>query len=482
MKKLLALILALLLVLTACAVETPPETTSPTTEPTAQPTTEPAVEPTTAPATEPTTAPTEPPEPETPWLTAIPEAQSYDAYFSEVRIFTHSANLYVNRWKVNEDGSAGMIPSDYEPDQGYALVLDDEGFLIVTFANDEWLPGWISGSRTGRGLQWNADRNPLKIIWEVPGSESLTDIDCYITDGRYAYCVRSQNQILRLDLLTGDTETLFTAESIPVSSKDCICLHDQSVLVFLSQTGDKISVNRLYLPTMALDVLYDEINADAFVGNFYLSYDDTDALLWGIMDPAFIPRLTDILSDPDSDYRKYAVAPNRIWGVTDLAQIVDQQDFITIVQMIEILEETPSLLSCYLDIPSGTYEETPSYWCPDMQEPRGYQDMSHWWSVFARFADPEQTEPVTGQELADAFDKSPFSFIFTLSKDGPWNESREDIVRQLVAAKAGDADTFIEVLREELRYYRTAASKAQPVALLTQAILDECLRQTGQAE
>lgn len=481
MKKSLCLLTALILLLSlaACGPEPAVPTAEPSTAPITTPTAEPTAAPTTEPTTEPTTAPTEPPPPDTPWLTAAPETLPYEEYFSQTRIFAHSANLYVNRWKVNEDGSLGTIPSDFNPDRGYALVLDDEGFLIVTFANDEWLPGWISGSRTGRGLQWNADRNSLKIIWEVPGSESLTDIDCYITDGRHAYCIRNQSEIFRLDLLTGDTETLFTAESIPVDNKDCLCLHDQSILVFLSQRGDQIAINRLYLPTMTLDVLYDGIDADAFLGNFYLSYGDTDALVWGVFDPAFIPRLMDILADPDSDYRKYAVDPNGIWGSDDLAGITAHRDFMTLVQMIEILEETHSLLSCYLDIPSGTYEEIPSYWCPDMQEPRGYQDVSHWVQLFIRFANPETENPVTDAELTDAFDKSPFSFIRTLSEDGPWNESREDIVRQLVSAKLTDADTFIEVLEEELRYYRTAASKAQPVAQLTQEILDEFLRQHG---
>ena len=137
-----------------------------------------------------------------------------------------------------------------------------------------------------------------------------------------------------------------------------------------------------------------------------------------------------------------------------------------------------SLLDCYLDIPSGTYEEKPSYWCPDMTESRGYQDVSFWAQLYMRFSDPE-TEPVTDAELAEAFDRSPFSFIRTLSEDGPWNESREEIVQRLIAAKRNEADAFIAVLEEELGYYRTAAARAQSVCQLTQQILDEFLALTA---
>lgn len=488
MKRLMCLLTALLLLLSlaACGPVQEGPTTTPTTEPTSAPTTEPTTEPTTQPTAEPTTEPaTEPTEPrytDTSWLpTAQALEYTYEEFFSQTRIFTHSANLYVNRWKLNEDGSVGTLLSDYTPDRGYALVLDDEGFLIVTFADDEGLPAWVTGNRTGQGLNWNPHNMPLKILWEVPDSEALTGIDCYITDGRYAYCIRNQSEIFRLDLLTGDTETLFTAESIPVDNRDCLSLHDQNILVFLSQSGDQIAINRLYLPTMTLDVLYDGINADAFACNFSLSYGDTDALLWTTMDPEFLPRLMDILGDPDSDYRKYVIDPDRIWGSDDLTVITAHHNFISLVQMIETLEDTPSLLSCYLDIPSGAYEEVPYYWSPDMNETRGYQDVSHWAQLFIRCSNPEAENPVTNTELAEAFDKSPYSFIRTLSEDGPWNERREDIVRQLVSAKVADADTFIEVLEEELRYYRTATARAQPVCQLTNDILNECLRQTGAA-
>lgn len=450
----LVTVLLLLLALGACVAAPADPTTVPTAAPTQAPTTEPIVAPTSPPAiVKPPEDPTEPIAPDTSWQTAAPKNAPYEEYFSEVRIFSYIAGPYTNIWKVNGDRTPGAVYNGNSAGNAYCLQLDQQGLHITSY-------------------------NTKKTLWTVPRSETLTGIDCYTTDGHYAYCVRNQNEIFRVDLLTGETETLANDITIPVNSTYCLSLHDQEVLLFLTQTGDRIAVNRLYLPTMTQEMLYDGIGGNGFPYYFDLSYCDTDALIWYIFDPAFIPRVADILSDPDSDYKKYAVDPNGLWNADSPKEMASHPDFIKIVHLIEIHEETPSLLDCYLDIPNGTYEQSPSYWCPDMQEPRGPHDVSFWAQLYMRFSDPE-AEPVTDAELAEAFDRSPFSFIRTLSEDGPWNESREEILRQLIAAKRNDADAFIAVLEAELVYYRTAAAKAQPVCQLTQQILDQFLHLTS---
>ena len=432
MKRMLCLTTSLLLLLTLGACAAAP----------ADPTTEP-----TTPTTEPTT-PTEPTAPDTSWQTAAPQNIPYEEYFSGVRIFSYTAGPYTNIWKVNDDRTPGAVYNGGSAGEAYCLQLDQQGFHITSYSSQ-------------------------KTLWTVPGSESLTGIDCYTTDGHYAYCVRNQSEIFRLDLLTGEGEALVTDVSIPVDNTSCISLHDREILLFLTQTDAGIAVNRLYLPTMTQEILYDGISADGFLFYFGLSYRDTDALVWYTFDPAFISRVTDVLSDPASDYRKYAVDPDGLWGAKTLEEMAAHRDFITTVHHIELDLEIPSLLDCYLDIPSGTYEEKPSYWCPDLQQPRGPQDVSFWAQLYQRFTGDAET--VTDGELTEAFDKSPFAFILTLSEDGPWNESREEIVQRLIAAKRNDADAFIAVLEEELGYYRTAAAKAQPVCQLTQQILDQFL-------
>ena len=439
MKHSLCLIIALLLLisLTSCAPESQDPTAAPTTETTEAP----------------TTGPSNPPAPDTPWLTAARDHLPYEEYFSTVRIFSYIAGPYSTIWNVNADGNPGILYSGTPTANAYCLKPDQHGLHILSY-----------------GTQ--------KTVWTVPDSQNLTSAARFITDGRYAYCIRDRKELLRVELLTGKREILATADRFPVESDYCLSLHDREVLLYLTQTDDKISVNRLYLPTMTPDVLCDNIPAEAFLCYFTLSYNDTDALLWCIMDPAFIPKITDILSDQDSDYRQYVTNPDSLWSAENLDEIAVHPNFTTLVQHIEILEETPALLSCYLELSGKTFEEEPSYWCPDMQESRGYQDVSHWAQLYMRFSDPA-AEPVTNQELTAAFDRSPFSFIKTLSENGPWNDSREAIVRQLIAAKADDLDNFIEILHNELTYYRTAAAKAQPVAMLTRQILDESLGQFG---
>ena len=431
MKRMLCLVTSLLLLLTLGACAAAPA------DPTAVPTT---------PTTELTA-------PDTSWQTAAPKNLPYEEYFSEVRIFSYIADPHTNIWKLNVDRTPSAVYNGGSAGEAYCLQLDQQGFHITSYSSQ-------------------------KTLWTVPGSESLTDIDCYTTDGHYAYCVRNQSEIFRLDLLTGERKNLVTDVSIPATNANCLSLHDREILLFLTQTDAGIAVNRLYLPTMTQEILYDGISTDGFLFYFGLSHRDTDALIWYTFDPAFIPRVTDILSDSASDYRKYAVDPDGLWGAKTLEEMVAHRDFIAIVHHIEMDQETPSLLDCWLDIPSGTYEQSPSYWCPDMQESRGPQDVSFWAQLYMRFSDPE-AETVTDTELAEAFDKSPFAFIRTLSEDGPWNENREEILHQLIAAKRNDADAFIAVLEAELGYYRTAAAKAQPVCQLTQQILDQFLALTS---
>lgn len=370
----LSVLLVLAVLLCACSQEltltttpTSEPATTPTTKSTTEPTTAPTIAPTTKPTTEPTSEPTEPQYTDLSWLPAQVQEMTYGEFFSETRIFSNRITPLVNRWKLAADGSVYSGNADDEPNRGYALCLDNDGFFVVSFFGENF-PLWFSGTRTEGGFQWDFRREPLEIIWEVPGDITEDDIDCYITDGRYAYCVRNQNELFRLDLVTGMTETLATAERFPmeVALNDWIVLYDNCVLLFVSQNGDTVAINRLYLPTLTHDVLYDGIPADAFYGSFIMSCKNSDLLFWQVMDTNFLPRLLEVVGDADSEYRDYLVNPGSIWGSEDIKVIASHNNYISLVQAIERQEGISSLLYCYYDIPNGTYTQERIYWDPNM--------------------------------------------------------------------------------------------------------------------
>lgn len=283
------------------------------------------------------------------------ENLSYDEYFAEVRNFSYSASCYVNSRPIGD--SAEYIT------ESYALCLDEYGLYIVHLQSDS-LPAAVSGVRHSRDafvLDWTQGKETYPVAWEVPGSQELGQIDAYITDWEYAYCVRNENEIISVDLTTGEVKTLVSGVSVPTTSPDCICLCDQS-LFYLTRHEDKIHINRLYLPELITDVLYEDISVDGFVCEFLLAYLDSDTLWWRVFDESLIPQVLEILADPNSDYRKYIPKPEELWGLTDISTIAAHESFMTLAQMIEIHNETPALVCCEYHISQDSFTQETRYW------------------------------------------------------------------------------------------------------------------------
>ena len=313
------------------------------------------------------------------WATSQTEPLSYKAYFSETRNFTDTFLTYGNRWLITEDGIPGTPYYNDIPEHGYALCLDEDGFLVVYFENDDVIPAKLTGDLSGNMLYYSIDAPPLEVVWRLPDDPDLENINCYLSAGRYAYYVLNQQQIVRLDLTTNKKVVLFEADHIPTEHPDCIGLYDQEVLIFLTQTKSGISVNRLYLPTMTHDVLYRKIPLDAFRCEFAMTMLNSDLLCWRIMNPDFFPRLLEIVNDPESSFYNHNTDKTEkyhdifdgyknIMNCTTIEELAAHRDFIVLVQTIEMHEETPSLLNCTYNIRTGEYSETPYYWDPHMNE------------------------------------------------------------------------------------------------------------------
>lgn len=309
---------------------------------------------------------------DTSWC-AVPEEDtlSYEAYFSEVRQFHYTSTTNKNCWWLDKDKKAVdvNIDTDRTGMENYALYHDQNGFYIVD-PPEELFATNIDGARKGDHLYLSGSGRQIPIIWKVPGSEKLGSVDNYITDGIYAYCVQDHNAIIRLDLLTGEVLTLAQDIFVPDSVEENIALYDQS-LIFLTAQEEKVQINRLYLPNMVHDVLFRDISLNGAVGEFTISYQDSDTLYWRILDETFIPRVMEILTDSDSGYRKYVPDPDSLWRLENWEDITAHQNFMTIVQLMEIHKEIPSLQECTYNISAKTYTPHACYWDADMNKYQG---------------------------------------------------------------------------------------------------------------
>ena len=300
---------------------------------------------------------TQPAEEDPAWLVKYEEEQlSYKEYFSKPREFTSGIP---NQWEIcqcqNATGS----------DEKYALCLDELGFFVVKFCGEDQ-PTVLRGNRALDKTEfvWNSGHEPFPVVWDVPDSQKLwKQIDVYLSDGAYAYCVRNQNEIISVDLYTGEVKTLVSGVSIPVAHEDCIGLYDRTLL-YITQHEDKIHINRLYLPEMINDVLYTDISVDAFVCDFQLGYPASDTLYWRIFNEDRISRVLEVLADPNSDYRRYIPKPDELWGKTDIAAVAAHESFMTLAQMIELIEEKPAMLDCYYYISQDSVTENVRWWSP----------------------------------------------------------------------------------------------------------------------
>jgi hypothetical protein len=298
---------------------------------------------------------------------------TYEKYFSKTRKFTDERWTVVHHWLINEDGTVGTVYFNDIPDPGYALCHDDDGFFIVSYDNNEGLPAKLSGSRREGWLYWNTHREPLEVIWEVPNSANIDKFDYYLTDGRYIYYVQYKQRIYRVDMLTGERYLIHEADRIMVENDSSMVLYNQDVLIFLTQSSDTVSINRLYLPTQAWDVLYDQIPLDSFYRGFNVYCSDSDTLHWTTMEPKFLDRLWEIVHDPDSSfyskhdgktvkYHELFGGTNSIMNATNWKALSGHPDFIELVPIMEMYEEIPALLHCSYNIRTGEYTETPYYW------------------------------------------------------------------------------------------------------------------------
>ena len=265
-------LLLMALILTGCqsGQASQPPTETPTQAPT-EPATEPPTEPATEPPTEPPTEPTEPPEPDLSWLAPERTSLSYEEFFGENKLY-EDFPWYWERWNY----------VTYSSNSAYALVVKGDG--------------WYINSKDPN----RREENPLHI---VPGSDELKSLKIAFCDGRFAYGFIEEFTLLKVDLLTGQTEEIPTGITA-VKRVNCTMPHPD--VLYIRAAGETYEgVYRLYLPTMTLDTLYDEIplNTPEDQKKVFFPEGTRDYLLVSYMNPRFYQFYQSVLADKNSIYR-----------------------------------------------------------------------------------------------------------------------------------------------------------------------------------
>ena len=229
--------------------------------------------PTTAP-TEPTVPPTtEPPAPD--WLNADRISPSYDDFFTQNLPYNTSAA----QWLVAD----GNTMSRY-------YLLNQTNGLYVSQNN------FRGGTR-------------------IPNTEALTGLPIVGVDGRWAYLL-GEDGILRADLTNGEF-SLFIPHSGIFQAE--LCGYDVLYYAAVSENGT-IGIYRMYIPTMTVDVLCEDIVLNPHKGNFRISFPDTTlgTVTWSCFHPDMLTRLAAELADPNSPYREgkdSQGAPDYLWEI-----------------------------------------------------------------------------------------------------------------------------------------------------------------------
>jgi hypothetical protein len=208
---------------------------------------------------------------ESPWhTTSQTEPLSYDEYFSKTRYYSYDHFSLTRAWTGSDGNAYSLSAADGQP----LCIIDDA----------------------------------QKIVWTVPGSESSKGVQWLICDGQWVYGITATD-IIRVDLVSGKAETLFTGEKLLCGDNGYkaanLMVCKQTVMLFAAVKDGKGCIFRLYLPTMTLDTLCDEIPADTLPCWLEIWVPENSRNYpFMFLNPQLQPILYDTLADPNSPYKK----------------------------------------------------------------------------------------------------------------------------------------------------------------------------------
>ena len=164
--------------------------------------------------------------------------------------------------------------------------------------------------------------------YNIPGTSAyVKDYEMFSADGVYAY-FKNSKEIVQLEMRTGTARQIVQSDYI---SDAYICGRD--ALYYAAVKDGKLAVNRLYIPTMQLDVLYDDFPANTPVGprEFYLYTPKSTQgdVVWQTINPAMLAQMQKELENPNSKYRvaqQWQIDITSLWEKEDPWEQKDEAD------------------------------------------------------------------------------------------------------------------------------------------------------------
>lgn len=231
-------------------------------------------------------------------------------------------------------------------------LLDDREPLSYEefFSEDHSIHGWYAENMLYGWLypyedtqilcrvspNWNGklivESDAFDEVYTVPCKQDLSDYSYLAADGKFAYLTnKTSTTVIQVELRTGAVKELVTAESLLYVF---VCARD--LLYYASIEGDVISINRLYIPTMQNDCLYDQISADIpldYVGfSMHRPTSTLGGVVWETMNPEMMDLLKKELYDPNSPYRSHEHIAH-LWEEED--PLDDGRDMIWLMELLQ---------------------------------------------------------------------------------------------------------------------------------------------------
>lgn len=161
---------------------------------------------------------------------------------------------------------------------------------------------WTSPEGTVCTLQQNCGLHVLQnnaTIYTVPDSEALTqNLTLLYTDGHVAY-LQSTTELLQINLLTGELKAVYTAKELIT----CQFLFPE-MCYLVEETDTSVSLCRLHIPSLTLDVLYDGIPARTPRSWLFVTFPDSTqgTVSWEGISPEMVDALYLQFQNPESPY------------------------------------------------------------------------------------------------------------------------------------------------------------------------------------
>jgi len=310
MKKWILLLLVVTLLFAGCTPALPQaEATEP---PTQAPTAE-ATQPPTEPPTEtPTEPPTEPPV-DLSWLAPERQSVSYEAFFAGEGVNAWYEGGYSVKW-TQENPDFGVIVDD-----SYSLRRDEEGLYVRR--NEKKSP--VKRDMTYTCVYRVPDTKELGAFayaWHISLPDGATKEQYlveFLCDGHNALSFREDGTFVQIDLLTGARKE--TKLAVPDGKVLEFHLVHPDVIYLTMMHSDHGALYRLYIPSMTVDVLYDEIPAGMPIGwleifpTFNLANPNQGKILFKYLNPEFLDILNEVLADKESHYMDSEMIPAELW-------------------------------------------------------------------------------------------------------------------------------------------------------------------------